>query len=181
MPPARVLTAALLTAALAAPPVQAAELSVEILQYGEMRGRPAGEHDPALRDDTLSGVQPIARPSFASKGSSLVVRYCSGFGIMFQVRGLYPGELAVLQVRNTHPRLVRSDGASSTVDRFEVRVGTDPSWVGFTFAETWSLTPGRWTLALEHGGKVLAEQAFDIRVAADPGSLEANGCATPMS
>ena len=181
MRPASILFAALLAAALPGLPAPAAELSVDILQYGEIRGRPAGENDPALRDDTLTGVQPITRPSFVSQGASLVARYCTGFGILFRVRGLYPGETAVLQVRNTHPKLVRSDGASSTVDQFEVRVGTDPSWVGFTFAETWSLVPGRWALAVEHGGKVLAEQAFDIRVAPDPGSLEANGCATPMS
>lgn len=166
------------------PPARAEEVVVRVLRYGEMRGEEArGGRDPTLRDDTLSGVVPMANTRIVQPGSNIQARYCEGFGMEFQVvSGLEPGATVVLLVRNRHPRLTRpDDGAQSEEDQYEIRVGAAPSWIGFTFAETWSLVPGRWSFTLQHDDRTVAEQGFDVERARDPGSLEANGCATPVS
>ena len=161
---------------------RADELGVRILRHGHMRGEHShGERDPTLKQDTLSGVVPMHDARIVKPGGRILARYCEGFGIEFQVSGLQPGATAVLLVRNRHPLLTRPDGAQSDEDLFEMRVGSERSWIGFTFAETWSLVPGRWSFTLSHGGRILAEQAFDVERAPDAGSLEANGCAVPTS
>lgn len=161
---------------------RAEELGVRILRYGHMRGEPSkGERDPTLKEDTLSGVVPMRDARIVQPGGRILGRYCEGFGIEFQVLGLRPGATAVLLVRNRHPLLTRPDGAQSEEDVFEIRVSSERSWIGFTFAETWSLVPGRWSFTLSHDGKTLAEQVFDVERAPDAGSLETNGCAVPVS
>lgn len=162
--------------------VRAEELGVRILRYGHMRGEPSrAERDPSLKQDTLSGVVPMQDARIVQPGARILARYCEGFGIEFQVSGLQPGTAAVLLVHNRHPRLIRPDGAQSDEDVFEIRVSGERSWIGFTFAETWSLVPGRWSFTLSKDGRTLAEQTFDVERAPDPGSLEANGCAVPVS
>lgn len=180
---ARLARAAPLLALVAwAGPGRAEELSVRILRFGHMRSEPArGERDPTLKQDTLSGVVPMRDARIVQPGSRILARYCEGFGIEFQVSGLRPDATAVLLVQNRHPMLTRPDGAQSQEDVFETRIGNGRSWIGFTFAETWSLVPGRWSFTLSKDGRTLAEQAFDVERAPDAGSLEANGCAVPVS
>lgn len=167
---------------LLAAPAHAQPLRIEILRFGEWATDPANTpRDPALRDDTLSGVQPVRLLSITRDGPDVAGRYCAGFGLTFRVDGLANGATAVLLVRNRHPRLTRPDGASSEEDAFEIRVGSDTSWTGFLFAESWSLVPGRWTFSLSHQGRELARQEFDVRRAENPGSPEENGCGRLLS
>jgi hypothetical protein len=176
LPPARLSATQLLVAGLARP--AQAELRVEILRAGAWASDPSGDRpDPALRDDTLSGVQLLSPPRYTGEGPAVEARYCTGFGLTFRLEGIPAGETPVMLVRNLHPRLTRPDGASATEDVFEMHAGPGALWTGFMFAEDWSLVPGEWVFTLSVQGRELARQAFSVRRASDPGSPEANGCA----
>ena len=175
--PSRLL---LLASLAAAGPALAQELTVEVLNRGEYVAERGGEPDADLKADTLSGVSAVTQPRFTRPGTEIEGRFCGSFGVMFRVRGIPPGETAVLTVRMSHPRMVRPDGVAGTEDTYEVRVNQAPSWVGFTFAESWSLVPGPWIITLSQGGRDLAQQGFNVRRADDPGTLAGN-CAAAIS
>ena len=162
----------LLVAGLGAGAARAQGLSVEIMQRGEYVAEPGGPPDTDLKADTLSGVQTVARPRFVHEGEQVEGRACASFGIMFRVLGIPPGRTAVLTVRNSHPRMVRPDGVAGWEDTYEVRVGQDPSWVGFTFVYGWELVPGAWAITLSYGGRDLAQQRFEVRRAGDAGASD---------
>lgn len=157
----------------AAPPERA-----EIVEYGEyVAARDLGEPDPALRSDTLAGVRLSSEPHFTTRSERVEGRYCNRFGIRFRV---LPPALRKLTVRLDHPTWTRPDGATGATDWFEVLVGAEPGFAGFSFDESWTLVPGAWTISVLDGEQVLASQRFTV-TDGDRGVLPDGGCSVPVS
>ena len=106
---------------------------------------------------------------------------CRRFGVWFQLQPPGDGGLLPITQRLTHPRMIRPDGISGTVEADDGLLDGDPVLSGFSFTYDWEMVPGTWTFALLSGGKVLAEKSFEV--VAPPGGIAsaAGGCDAPIS
>ena len=172
---------ALVLALLAAPACAQTIPSVRVLAFGEISA--AGEGGP--RDpSTVQGngrVNVWEGARVVRQTSRIEARLCGRFGVAFMPEGLGVRGALDVTIQSRYPALVSPDGTSNDGVRYPWTFTAGQSGVfGFTFDHPWELVPGTWTFSVLSGGKVLAEQSFDVVVPADPGRV-AEGCAAVLS
>ena len=153
-----------------------------VTEYGEYTVR--SETPRTDVDPTSTGVT----ERVASEGARLLrrttqveARLCVRFGAWFQAVGAGPDDMLPIVSRLTHPVLVRPDGQSGTEETDEGVLTGTPSLSGFRFDHPWEAVPGTWTFAVLSGGKVLAEQTFQVVPASGSMGTEAGSCDAPVS
>ncbi len=183
LPAVVALPAALaLCAVLARPAAAADQPDIFIAQYGEYT---------VQREDPLSGT-PQGSSGVTERVSSVGARLlrrtariaagpCRRFGVWFQVRPPVPAWGVPITTRLTHPVMIRPDGQSGTVETDEGLLFEEPALSGFSFTYDWEMVPGTWTFSVLSGGKVLAEQAFEVTAPPAGTALPPGGCDAPVS
>lgn len=168
-------------AALADPPAPADRIPrVEIVAFGtytpsEQYGRMPAQY----RQDAIVEVTQTGMPRLIARTDRIEARPCTRFGVQYRALDLAPGDAAVAEVRVEHPPLTRPDGQRSSMDTYEVPLGSGIGWTGFDFDEAWEMVPGIWRFSFVYGGRVLAEQRFTIAVA--PGAAVPRSCAPTVA
>ena len=92
------------------------------------------------------------------------------FGIFVKLLGEPEGAVVTSHFRCIHPKLTDPvSGHSGETDEWESPrpIGT-PRYVSYTFDHEWELVPGKWTIQVLDGGKVLAEKTFDVIATSTP-------------
>ena len=130
-------------------------------------------------DPTSTGVT----ERVSSEGARLVhrtsrveARMCVRFGVWFQAVGAGTDGMLPITSRLTHPVLVRPDGRAGTEETDEGILTGTPSLSGFRFDHPWEAVPGTWTFSVLSGGKVLAEQSFEVVPPAGNVGTEVDAC-----
>jgi len=171
---------AVLALTLAAHPVQAQVLAVEIGQVGTIE--PADPDPPTIPPEggNLVGSSAQKPKRYLHLGNQIDAKYCTLFGFEFRAPNL-PAPLTMpVTVQLDHPLWVRPDGRSGTRERYPNVLHQDWSYSGYHLEESWTLVPGTWTFSVMMGDTVLASQSFDLKV--DPGQkFPAGGCGAPLS
>ena len=156
--------------------------SARILSYGEVSAtRETGVRDPK----TVEGVGAVKvweDAAVVRQTSRIEARLCGRFGVTFVVDGIGPRGTLDVTVQSRHPPLVGPDGRADPGVRYLKTVAAgQPGVFGFTFDQPWEMVPGTWTFSVEHGGKVLAEQSFEVVAPADGGRPAPSGCSPLLS
>lgn len=173
MPNARNAAAALLLAGLLLPGLAAAQAapSLHITGSGEFVARrdlgppEAGPDTPAPPAQGSDTVVMVEDPHIVSRTNGIEARLCRRFGFMFTLENAGPtGTLGVV-VTSVHPPIVHPNGRVSTGATYPMVLSTEqPGLVGFSFDDPWELVAGPWTFTVRAGGRVLAEQRYDVTV-----------------
>ena len=172
---ARLAVAALL----AAGPLQAQVLAVEIGRVGAIEPTAADAPSSPPTGDNLVGSSPHSPKQFTHPGSGIAARFCTMFGFEFRAPNL-PAPLAMpVTVQLEHPLWKRPDGRSGTRERYPNMLRQKWSYTGYSLEESWTLVPGTWRFSILLGETVLASQSFELKV--EPGQVLPASCAAPVS
>ncbi len=163
-----------------APPSGAAP-ALHITGSGEFTAtRDLGPRNPngTAPGDTIVMVE---NPRIVRRTSRIEAQLCRRFGFMFTVE-LPPGATLDLQVQSVHPPILDPSGAVSTGMTYDMTASNDQEGlVGYSFDEPWELAPGTWTFTVRLGGKVLAEQSYEVTPSPDPAPATGGGCSAVTS
>lgn len=145
--------------ALCALPAAAQTPTVEILDHGLVRTARLGgslpEETPAGKVVTASGA------SIAETTGTIPARIGVQFGILFLAAGI--AEETVEVVWQAPPLTNPEQQRTYTTWKYPFRVSRDkPDLIGYRFDAEWELVPGEWTVRIQHAGRVLAEQSFEV-------------------
>lgn len=150
---------------------------VKVVEFGEYT---VSNERP--RPDLDSGSSGVTERIY-SEGAKLLrrtnrveARLCVRFGVWFQLAAPDAGRPIPVTARLTHPLLVRPDGQSGTVELDASVLDGEPSLSGFSFDHPWEAAPGTWTFAILSGGKVLAEQSFEVVAPTGAGGAGTGRC-----
>lgn len=153
-----------------------------VAEYGEYTVRsetPRTEVDPTSTGVTERVASEGAR--LLRRTSRVEARLCVRFGAWFAAVGTGPDGMLPIVSRLTHPVLVRPDGRSGTEETDEGVLTGTPSLSGFRFDHPWEAVPGTWTFAVLSGGKVLAEQSFEVVPPPGGAGTDDGSCDAPVS
>jgi hypothetical protein len=154
---------------------------ITLLHYGTYEvDAEYGRLSATFRQQTLAGVQLTGEPHFTSQTDHILAHLCTRFGVQFEATGLPPDTTTLLTVRLTHPLLRRPDGQTGTVDLYDTRLSTYPSYAGFQFTHDWELASGTWTYDLLVNGHMLLTKSFEV-TAPSPPPGEFHGCGQAIS
>ncbi len=164
---------------LAARPVRADPLQIEIANAGETFTREVGA--PKLMPGNLAEVTAVTSPVLMHAGTQIEGKYCHQFGFSLRATNLPPNQTAIFDVHVRHPRWTLPDGRSGTDETWTTSIeGNRWGYIGYSLTEEWSLQPGTWIFTLSQGLRVLATQSFELNVA--PGqTMPSDGCAPSIS
>jgi hypothetical protein len=90
----------------------------------------------------------------------------TSFGIRVNLTGEPKDAVVTCGFRWLHPKMTDvPSGLSGEIDEWESqrRIG-DPRYTGYTFDHQWELVPGKWTIQVLLGRKILAEKTFNVTV-----------------
>jgi len=90
----------------------------------------------------------------------------TSFGIRVKLTGEPKDTVVTCGFRWLHPKMTDvPSGLSSEVDGWEShrRIG-HPRYIGYTFDNQWELVPGKWTIQVMLGRKIVAEKTFNVTV-----------------
>ena len=90
----------------------------------------------------------------------------TSFGIRVKLLGEPDGKMITCGFRWIHPKMTDpGSGHSSEGDQWESQPRINhPRYTGYTFDNDWELVPGKWTIQVLYGGKVLTEKTFNVVV-----------------
>jgi hypothetical protein len=157
----RFLTALALVVTLAG--AAAAEPRVEVLDYGVYTMRVTGKEPlPSSVSGTLHTVTNV---ELKDKTRTVVGRLGETFGFRYRLHGLPPG--ARIVVRTVHPRIVHPEtgrsGTGSTQEKAASGLA-EPDFTGYGFDDTYEIAEGEWRFEIEHQGRVIAVERFNVVV-----------------
>ena len=135
----------------------------EIVQYGILK--------KMVSDGLVDAPNTLAGKSNNAIASQLVestttVKTSIGttFGMLVKLLGEPEGAIVTSHFRCRHPELTDPvSGHTGEIDEWESPrpIGV-PRYASYTFDHDWELVPGKWTIQVLFGGKVLAEKTFDV-------------------
>jgi hypothetical protein len=137
--------------------------SVTILEYGLFDGRVT--HTVPLPKSVGGRMNMLAGVKLLEKTDQVVGMLGRSFGIRFRIWGVRPGEEIV--VRTEHPPLSHpKTGRKMNYSEREVVVSRDGElrYTGYSFDHRYELAEGIWKFKILYRGKVLGEQAFNVRI-----------------
>lgn len=167
----------LCSAALAAEPQR-----VLVLQKGEFTADGGSERLPRPPGSTgITYRGEFSNLQFLRATNQVEARLCAIFGVTIAVFGPGAAQTLPVTIRKTHPRLVRPDGRSGTIDTDEAVFSSGFYNLVYRLDEPWEAVPGTWTFSVMSGGKVLAEESIEVVPPGDGQPGKAGRCAAPTS
>ena len=142
--------------------------SVEVVRYGIF----GVEESKTISDATISSGERVNydRGKIVKRTSTIGLHQSAEsivFGAEFRLKGSPAGYAPRLRVVWLYPQPGLKNpqtGKVSFRDEYEIadwKVGGGQN-LYWTLGAAWSRVPGRWTLQIWHGGRLLAEQSFDL-------------------
>ena len=141
----------------------------EIVDFGLTAGRRIMAA-PRIGDAGLEPAREMKNIRYFERTDRIEARLCRNFGLTIRLTDAIPKVLPrSVSVRVLHPRFTRTDGKTSTEDRFQSADIGDVTQIGFTFDHEWEMEPGGWTFIVSAGGQEIARKDFTI-TAPPPGA-----------
>lgn len=137
--------------------------SMEILEYGLFAGRVT--HTVPLPKSVSGRMNMLTGVHLLKQTDQVVGMLGRSFGIRFRIRGVPPGARIVL--RTEHPPLHHpKTGRKMSFSEREAVVTRDGQlrYMGYSFDHRYELAEGIWKFKILYRGKVLGEQAFNVRI-----------------
>lgn len=128
---------------------------LEILDYGIYK---------TVGDANQDNSRLVAQAENLEKTLSIPAATGVEFGMEFIVRGVPKDSSISLTVRMIHPGITDpATGVETWATEWEIRPRLgQKSYVGWEFADDWEAAPGKWTLQLYNGSKMMAEKDFKV-------------------
>lgn len=121
------------------------------------------EHVATVAD----GIRDQARDfTLVKRGAAQEVRLGSGIGLRYQIQGAPKGATVLVDVVVRHPSMVNPDTQlpmTHSTAQYERVIGAVEHTV-WSFDTPLSLVPGEYVIEIQHKGRVLARQAFQVKV-----------------
>lgn len=164
---------------------RAEEAQLQIVEFGAYTVlQEQGTTDPSFAPTGISPLTLVTDPAFVSHTDRIEAQLCRRFGILYRISESLsdPGMSGGLpvQLRITHPLIVRPDGEQAKEETWNSMATDTPSIAGFAFREPWEMAPGAWTFEVLSEGRVLASKRFEV-VLARAGAAPLEGCGVPVS
>ncbi len=152
------------------------DYEVKILDWGFSNRRIIGR---APAPGTASGVMNRVDPADQTplrRAEAIEVCLGTQIGVVHRLERLgdtalvpgLPGWLSVpIESEWTHPPTTPPGGRATTVERTPNAATREPRYSGWTFEHPYELVPGRWTLTLRDGERVLDWKGFDVSISPD--------------
>jgi hypothetical protein len=138
---------------------------IEVVEHGVFTTG-AAKSDIGAKDTALGTVSSIGQgyPTLVREGNVVPMEPGILFGFGCLVRGGPRGKQVRAHMRVTHPPTTNpATGVPNTVDEWDwdLNIGL-VSFGGWAFDKPWGMVPGKWKLEVLYGGKVMAEESFDV-------------------
>lgn len=137
--------------------------SMEIVEYGLFEGRVT--HTVPLPKSVSGRMNMLAGVRLLKRTDQVVGMLGRSFGMRYRIRGVPPGARIVL--RTEHPPLHHpKTGRKMNFSEREAVVRRDGRlrYMGYSFDHRYELAEGIWKFKILYRGKVLGEQAFNVRI-----------------
>lgn len=158
----RCMAAAAALVLAAAPGQAAAAPKGEIVDFGLTAGRRIMA-TPTIGETGLEPAREMKNIRYFERTDRIEARLCRNFGLTIRLTDAIPKALPrSVSVRVLHPRFTRTDGKTSTEDRFQSAVIDGLTHIGFTFDHEWEMEPGGWTFIVSASGQEIARKDFTI-------------------
>ncbi len=158
-----IMPATLALAATSGAGARAETASMEILEYGLFDGRVT--HTVPLPKSVSGRMNMLTGVHLLKQTDQVVGMLGRSFGMRFRIRGVPPGARIVL--RTEHPPLHHpKTGRKMNFSEREAVVTRDGQlrYMGYSFDHRYELAEGIWKFQILYRGKVLGEQAFNVRI-----------------